>query len=60
MAERLPVKQDVAGSNPAGPAIWGYSSTGRAAVSKTEGFGFESLYPCQSSASQWSGCIISR
>ena len=51
MAERLPVKQDVAGSNPAGPAIWGYSSTGRAAVSKTACWVFKSLYPCHIGAS---------
>jgi hypothetical protein len=25
----------------------GYSSTGRASVSKTEGWGFDSLCPCQ-------------
>src|SRR3974390_1001711 len=37
------------------PRLKGCSSIGRASVSKTEGWGFETLRPCQILASYWPG-----
>ena len=43
---RKPLKLVMLGLSPAGIIIRGYSSIGRAAVSKTEGWVFKSLCPC--------------
>ena len=47
LVERLPEEQGVGGPIPSRGTTWGCSSTGRAAVSKTAIWMFDSSRPCQ-------------